>query len=379
LSVSTYADESFNATDKVLYFNSEVLADVITNTFPNDLQLGVAERYTTVMDDNGNVSIADLVDVCNVGNLDKNNCRGFIDDLIGAAGDGLIKSFFWTDYAKYDFSGGLNIYNSGDGYFHDHKGLDNGEWAIQFPWMRYKTQAFRKQYPNAEYLLGTSACTNESGTTYTSDASKSFSANEQSGSQCWCKVNYPENSPWVYYGDKSAGVGGSCVRSCALSCMAQMRDNQDMRMGFFEPLVKVNVSDVNMVATKSIHELTDGNIDSRGDFTNDLIGNVNTKLITQHAKIRPLDWNKNQLRGDYMCNNKSASESGYETDDTFYNEYTGNHCWCQFSYPRKTKWVYAGEIAQGSCASHAVPDSVNSCEDCCSFKCDMNIFNLIAK
>ena len=134
LSMPAYAD-GFGVNDKVLYFNSETLINVIKNTFPQNLQLDVANKYVELMDKSGNVSIADLITVCGVGNLDNAKCRNFINDLITAMGDDTIKPFYWADYVSANPEPiRLQTYSSGDGY-HKNPGLGPGEWAMTFGWM----------------------------------------------------------------------------------------------------------------------------------------------------------------------------------------------------------------------------------------------------
>ena len=63
-------EQTFSPTDKVLYFNADVLKDVIKRGFPEDLRLNVAQKYVDLMDEKGNMSVADLVAVCDAGGLD---------------------------------------------------------------------------------------------------------------------------------------------------------------------------------------------------------------------------------------------------------------------------------------------------------------------
>ena len=231
--------DGFGPSDKVLYFNSETLINVIKNTFPQNLQLDVANKYVELMDSKGNVSIDDLITVCGVGKLDNAKCKNFIRDLINTMGDDTIKPFYWADYvSKSPEPIRLAVYSSGDG---DHKnsGLDKGEWAMTFGWMQESN--FMRQYPQTKYIRGISACTNESGTKNIADTSKNFTLNEQSGEQCWCKMTGPEESAWVY--TKGDGRAGGCARSCALECVSALR-TEPMRGAMFTA-VKLNGSNAN--------------------------------------------------------------------------------------------------------------------------------------
>ena len=239
LCAPAYAD-GFGVNDKVLYFNSETLINVIKNTFPQNLQLDVANRYVELMDKSGNVSIADLITVCGVGNLDNAKCRNFINDLITSMGDDTIKPFYWADYVSVDPEPiRLQTFSSGDGY-HKNPGLGPGEWAMTFGWM--KDSKFIKQYPQTKYLRGISACTADAGTPYTIDAGKNYALNETGGEHCWCKMVGPEESPWVY--NKSGDtMAGGCERSCALECLSALRA-EPMRAAMFS-VVKLNGSNAN--------------------------------------------------------------------------------------------------------------------------------------
>ena len=248
LSVPVLAD-GFGANDKVLYFNSDVLIDVIKRNFPEDLHLNVANQYVGLMDSNGNMSVNDLVVVCKTGGLNYEKCRKFIQDLLDTSENTEIKSFYWADYVKYGFEGGLNIYNSGDGYFRNSKGLNDAEWAVSFPWNR--STSFKKQYPGIEHITGASACTNDTGTEYTADSGKNFTLNQQSGQHCWCKMTSPEQSSWIYKSDKTSGVGGKCERSCSLSCMTSLRDEERMRDAMFTA-VKLNGVNANTEQDSSL-------------------------------------------------------------------------------------------------------------------------------
>ena len=246
LSMPAFAD-GFGVNDKVLYFNSNVLIDVIKNTFPQNLQLDVANRYVELMDKSGNVSIADLITVCGVGNLDNAKCRNFINDLITAMGDDTIKPFYWADYVSANPEPiRLQTYSSGDGY-HKNPGLGPGEWAMTFGWM--KDSKFIKQYPQTKYIRGYSACTADAGTQYTIDAGKNYALNETGGEHCWCKMVGPEESPWVY--NKSGDtMAGGCGRSCALECLSALRA-EPMRAAMFS-VVKLNGSNANTSDEKVI-------------------------------------------------------------------------------------------------------------------------------
>lgn len=246
LCAPAYAD-GFGVNDKVLYFNSNVLIDVIKNTFPQNLQLDVANKYVELMDKSGNVSIADLITVCGVGNLDNAKCRNFINDLITTMGDDTVKPFYWSDYVSANPEPiRLQTYSSGDGY-HKNPGLGPGEWAMTFGWM--KDSKFIKQYPQTKYIRGHSACTADAGTPYTIDASKNYALNETGGEHCWCKMAGPEESPWVYNKGGDTMAGG-CERSCALECLSALRA-EPMRAAMFS-VVKLNGSNANTSDEKVI-------------------------------------------------------------------------------------------------------------------------------
>ena len=251
LCTSAYAD-AFGPNDKVLYFNSETLIEVIKNTFPQNLQLDVANKYVELMDSKGNVSIYDLRTVCGVGQLDNAKCKNFIRDLINTMGDDTIKPFYWSDYVTASPEPiKLAAFSSGDGY-NKNPGLDAGEWAITFGWM--KEYDFKRQYQQTKYIRGISTCTNESGSKNVADASKNFALNEQSGEQCWCKMTGPEESAWVY--NRGDGMAGGCARSCALECVSALR-TEPMRAAMFTA-VKLNGSNANTSDEKVIGDALKG-------------------------------------------------------------------------------------------------------------------------
>ena len=243
LSIPAYA-ENFTANDKVLFFSTDVLIEVIERNFDKSLQLGVANKYTELMDaTTHSVSIADLISVCGVGNLDREKCRNFINDLLTTMDIGdTVKPFYWADYIPYRGDEPSNT-------FVPHMGFeqDTGIWTIRFPWM--KEQSFRKQYPNAEHLGGISACTNESGNVHVADASKNFAQNEQTGNNCWCKMTFPEESAWVYHTSmdsvtistgETTDANTMCSRGCALECLGAVRGaDESMRAAMFTA-VKLN-------------------------------------------------------------------------------------------------------------------------------------------
>ncbi len=238
LYASAHAD-TFGPNDKVLYFNSDTLITVIKNTFPQNLQLDVANKYVELMDSKGNVSIDDLRTVCGVGQLDNAKCKNFIRDLIDTSGNADIKPFYWADYVTVSPEPiRLAVYSSSDGY-HKNAGLDSGEWAMTFGWM--KESKFMRQYPQTKYIRGISACTNESGIKNVANTSKNFTLNEQTGEHCWCKMTGPEESAWVY--NKGDGMAGGCARSCAVECISALR-TEPMRSAMFSA-VKLNGSNAN--------------------------------------------------------------------------------------------------------------------------------------
>ena len=187
-----YADE-FGPNDKVLYFNANVLLEVITRNFPENLRLDVANKYTSVMDTNGNVSIADLTEVCIVGRLDSNQCRNFIQDLISTAGDETLAPFYWADYVRYSIDG--DVYNSNQGFNNE-----RGQWTLQYPWMiptNNEGKLYQNYYPRVQCrqgkreefcAQGISACTSESGTIHVADSTKNFIQGEKSGNH-WQSIS----------------------------------------------------------------------------------------------------------------------------------------------------------------------------------------------
>lgn len=382
LSIPAFAD-GFGVNDKVLYFNSNVLIDVIKNTFPQNLQLDVANKYVELMDKSGNVSIADLITVCGVGNLDNAKCRNFINDLITSMGDDTIKPFYWADYVSVDpESIRLQTYSSGDGY-HKNPGLGPGEWAMTFGWM--KDSKFIKQYPQTKYIRGHSACTADAGTPYTIDAGKNYALNENTGEHCWCKMVGPEESPWVY--NKSGDtMAGGCGRSCALECLSALR-NESMRAAMFS-VVKLNGSNANTSDEKVIGDALkdefklcefDWRKDTKwGGFgEEDLIknklwrkyrpkGNVPRFIAAEPEvfsyKLNEWEWAAGGApwlrKENFQCrypgtNNIRGTATLNETEGVWLEptdmsfppkKQTGIHCWCKMTWPEESKWVYYGDL-----------------------------------
>lgn len=393
LCTPAYAD-GFGVNDKVLYFNSNVLIDVIKNTFPQNLQLDVANKYVELMDKFGNVSIADLITVCGVGNLDNAKCRNFINDLITTMGDDTIKPFYWADYVSANPEPiRLQTYSSGDGY-HKNPGLGPGEWAMTFGWM--KDSKFIKQYPQTKYIRGYSACTADAGTPYTIDAGKNYALNETDGEHCWCKMVGPEESPWVY--NKSGDtMAGGCDRSCALECLSALR-TEPMRATMFS-VVKLNGSNANTNDEKVIGDaLKDEfkpcefdwakgtkwnndepwygwktahppfwlqpeyiNFEKKLFGYNDSAGKPkdpshsaynSTGLKNEEWTAGGFNWmksdgfqckypNVNRIKGVATCNKEKATSWGQTTNKNFTpEERTGNNCWCKITYPEQSKWFF---------------------------------------
>ena len=373
LSVPAFAD-GFGANDKVLYFNSGVLIDVIKNTFPENLQLNVAQKYIDLMDKNGNVSIQDLMAVCHAGKLDVTKCRDFIQDLLNTTNTD-IKPFYWADYISTGFDGDLNIYNSGDGYFHDNANLGDGEWAIQFGWV--KGNSFKKLYPDTKYIIGTSACTNIAGTKYMAENTKNFAQNEQTGNHCWCRMSGPEQSAWVYYGPRGGDNNPKCERQCALGCMSGLRDDTEMRRAMFTT-IKLNSSNANMVADGSLAKNLDNEFkpcefdwanDTKIQWATEVKWNeVKTKsnsysydgtdLDYEQWGIGDFEWMKQdnfqckypgitRIKGVATCNNENGAV-GHTTNKNFKsNQKNGSNCWCKIIYPEQSKWVYVYNYFEG--------------------------------
>ena len=400
LSMPAYAD-GFGVNDKVLYFNSETLINVIKNTFPQNLQLDVANKYVELMDKSGNVSIADLITVCGVGNLDNAKCRNFINDLITAMGDDTIKPFYWADYVSANPEPiRLQTYSSGDGY-HKNPGLGPGEWAMTFGWM--KDSKFIKQYPQTKYIRGASACTADAGTPYTIDASKNYALNETGGEHCWCKMVGPEESPWVY--NKSGDtMAGGCERSCALECLSALRA-EPMRAAMFS-VVKLNGSNANTSDEKVIG---DALIDAvtpppppkpkikpkncefdwemaptkhavlfarvyEDKWTIDLkkwhnADSVWTTNLIKDFKCKYPD--VTEIRGTGMCSDQKPDYANQviHVKPTPTNK-EPNYCWCQLSYPEQSGWV-STEQNKGFCHS--------ACNELCLHDALEYIFKSIGK
>lgn len=422
-----YAD-GFGANDKILYFNSDVLINVIKKTFVEELQLDVANKYVSVMDDYGNVSISDLVSVCAVGKLDNVKCRMFISDLIAAGGGNALKPFYWSDYVSQGFeSGSGGGYNSGDGYFHNSNVLGNGDWALQFSWMKHKYQPFRKQYPDIEYLLGTSACTSQSGIKYVA-ADKNFSPNEQSGEHCWCKMTVPEQSLWVYYEDKSSGVGGSCARSCARGCMTSVRDFESMRAAMFTE-IKISGSVARNVVDTTIQKAlvkefkpcefdwAKETVSGKGKVwwghkTKKLPDSKRPVVMKSHQKlggaltamdrdesthyalnadglnneewaVGGFNWMKSdnfqckypgvtKIKGVATCNKETGKE-GQTTNKSFRaNEMTGPNCWCKIMVPEQSKWQFLVRFNNGAPdTQEEIQYGMEVCDSSCLRWCSM--------
>ncbi len=363
LLMPAYAD-GFGLNDKVLYFNSETLINVIKNTFPQNLQLDVANKYVEVMDDKGNVSIADLITVCGVGKLDNAKCRNFINDLITAMGDDTLKPFYWADYVSVDPEPiRLQTYSSGDGY-HKNPGLVAGEWAMTFGWM--KDSKFIKQYPQTKYIRGVSACTADAGTPYTIDANKNYTLNENSGEHCWCKMTGPEESPWVY--NKSGDtMAGGCERSCALECLSALRA-EPMRAAMFS-VVKLNGSNANTSDERVIGDaLIDEFKPCEFDWKN--IGRFKTKPWIDYNEngwsAGGFDWmNSDEFQCEYpgvkqirgiAAAQDFEDDRGHNQDGTWgtrfglirsniiHQEFGATDCWCKMLYPEQSKWVLCNVI-----------------------------------
>ncbi len=338
LSVPAFAD-GFGANDKVLYFNSDVLIDVIKRNFANDLQLNVAQKYVDLMDVNGNVSIVDLVTVCKTGNLDTNKCRVFINDLLKTA-ETDIKPFYWADYVSVNTDPiGLNSVQFGDGtYNYAKSGLLPGEWAIQFGWMKYKHQSFRKQYPNNKFIGGTSACTSDVGTRYVADSSKNYSSNQQTGNQCWCRMTVPEQSAWVYNGDIQNG--GTCHHACALSCMTNVRDKTQMRGAIFTT-VKLNESNANSVADNTtkdilIKKFTPCEFDWVKDIDVYARPHPKIKFSGSEWTITGYKW----MNGEkFQCKYPDVNE--IKGTSSIKNYGYGKVCLCKMTEPEESAWVEA--------------------------------------
>ena len=374
--------DGFGPSDKVLYFNSETLIAVIKDTFPQNLQLDVANKYVELMDSKGNVSIDDLITVCGVGKLDNAKCKNFIRDLINTMGDDTIKPFYWADYVTVSPEPiRLAVFSSGDGY-HKNAGLDSGEWAITFGWM--KESNFMRQYPQTKYLRGISACTNESGTKNVADASRNFALNEQSGEQCWCKMTGPEESAWVYTrGDEMAG---GCARSCALECVSALR-TEPMRAAMFTA-VKLNGSNANTNDEKVIGDaLKDEFKPCEFDWAKDTIwggsgeadlvkntlwhkyrpkGNIPQFIVTGQEvfsnELNEWEWTAggapwmrkenfqcrypgaNKIRGTATLNETKGVWLEPTNQSFNSKKLTGAHCWCKMTWPEESKWIYAGDL-----------------------------------
>ncbi len=383
LCAPAYAD-GFGVNDKVLYFNSNVLIDVIKNTFPQNLQLDVANKYVELMDKSGNVSIADLITVCGVGNLDNAKCRNFINDLITAMGDDTIKPFYWADYVSANPEPiRLQTYSSGDGY-HKNPGLVAGEWAMTFGWM--KDSKFIKQYPQTKYIRGHSACTADAGTPYTIDAGKNYALNETGGEHCWCKMAGPEESPWVY--NKSGDtMAGGCDRSCALECLSALRA-EPMRAAMFS-VVKLNGTNANTSDEKVIGDALVAAVTPppppkpktcEFDWATDTkyVDNIKKRFRIHTPTSYPgFDWevfDLNWLKSDkFLCRypNVSSIKGIAECHHEDYEpatcgpvdiEFTtpasdmGGKCWCKMTYPEESKWFHVGFNPDGYACEYDCPE-----------------------
>ena len=369
LFAAAHAD-AFGPNDKVLYFNSETLIAVIKDTFPQNLQLDVANKYVELMDSKGNVSIDDLIAVCGVGKLDNVKCKNFIRDLINTMGDDTIKPFYWADYVTVSPEPiKLAVFRSGDGY-NKNSGLDKGEWAVTFGWMRESN--FMRQYPQTKYLRGISACTNESGQQNAADTSKNFTLNEQSGEHCWCKMIGPEESAWVY--TRGDGMAGGCARSCALECISALR-TEPMRAAMFTA-VKLNGSNANTNDEKVIGDALITAVTPPPppkpkpcafDWAKDTaVVNDSFRRFTASGVLSPgfdwevfdLDWLESDkfkcrypgvtaIKGIAECNDDKGLP--YEPTDIEFSAPTTkmSHCWCQMTYPEQSKWFYVQEVPAG--------------------------------
>lgn len=359
LSTSAYA-ENFTADDKVLFFSTDVLIEVIERNFDKNLQLDVANKYIELMDTTTHsVSIADLTTICATGQLDNAKCRNFINDLFTTMDIGdTVKPFYWADYIPYRGDEPSNT-------FVPHMGFeqDTGIWTIRFPWM--KEQNFRKQYPGVEHLGGISACTGESGTVHVADMSKNFSQNEQTGNNCWCKMTFPEESAWVY--NKSGDtMAGGCERSCALECLEAIRGaDESMRAAMFTA-VKLNGSNEHGTIDKKT--LRDEFKPCEFDWKN--IGRFKTKPWIDYNEngwsAGGFDWmNSDEFQCEYpgvkqirgiAAAQDFEDDRGHNQDGTWgtrfglirsniiHQEFGATDCWCKMLYPEQSKWVLCNVI-----------------------------------
>lgn len=413
LSIPVYA-ENFTANDKVLFFSTDVLIEVIERNFDKSLQLGVANKYTELMDaTTHSVSIADLISVCGVGNLDREKCRNFINDLLTTMGIGdTVKPFYWADYIPYRGDEPSNT-------FVPHMGFeqDTGIWTIRFPWM--KEQSFQKQYPGVEHLGGISACTAESGTVHVADMSKNFSQNEQTGNNCWCKMSFPEESAWVYHTSmdsvtistgKTTDSDTMCSRGCAFECLGAIRGaDESMRVAMF---TAVKLNGANEPGTVDSKKMKDEFKPCEFDWAKDTywksLGEIEKYYFWNRFRPRePIDWviddeqdefsyslkdweweaggmpwltsqnfkcvypNVKSIKGTATINNKRKKpKPGYlvaVTQDSFNaKQINGDNCWCKMTYPEESAWVWVAYM-ENPFTTYTNTQKYNKCISTCGY------------
>ena len=80
-------------------------------------------------------------------------------------------------------------------------------------------------------VSGIASCNEIAGTAGTADSTVSFSKTD-TGVNCWCKMQIPLSSDWVFYGASSSDA--DCASNCATNCMNSVKSSESFRTALYE-------------------------------------------------------------------------------------------------------------------------------------------------
>ena len=103
---------------------------------------------------------------------------------------------------------------------------DAGAWIVTFD---YPTSSF-----NTNTVKGSSACNEIAGTVNTADATVSSVSGESTGAHCWCAMQKPLVSDWVYSGAYASA--DACGAACATACANNVKTSSTFRTAMFNAI-----------------------------------------------------------------------------------------------------------------------------------------------
>lgn len=109
------------------------------------------------------------------------------------------------------------------------------KWIVQLDYVASTTpeDSSHNALRDPSTIYGYGACSETPGTESVADSAVDPSL-DGTGMHCWCRLNAPLVSDWVYYG--SFANDNACASGCIGACGENVKSNQEFRSAMFDSI-----------------------------------------------------------------------------------------------------------------------------------------------